>query len=400
MRIRSLAIDFKKLTSLAVTLVFAMSMAACRGVSTQSSNGGGNSAATQSAVKRVIVIVMQNASFDHLFGKFPAPAGQTVAGIQPGVPGYTQTSQGGGTISPSLLTNTNPPDLGHSHADYVAAVDGGKMDDFARRNGDIAMGYYDSSITGMDTLWSLAGQFALADHFHSSAMGSAPTNPLYMVAASDNNFIFSVQPFYGPCQKPDPAAQPFTFPNVGDQLTSKNVTWTWFHENYNACDLGYVATQNPFQYFTSTQNSEHIQDLPNFFSQLDNNTLPSVVFLNPAPIHSMHPGSGDVIGGLNWLNTTIQRIQSSPAFAETAIVVIWDEAGGWYDHVPPPTVDSQGLGIRVPMLVISPMAKQGFVSHVTMDDVSILSFIQWNWSLGSLNSRNDQSGDMRDMFNF
>ena len=400
MRIRSRVADFKKLASMMMALVFAMSMAACRGVSTQASNGGGNNAATQSAVKRVIVIVMQNSSFDHLFGKFPPPAGQTVAGIQPGVPGFTQPSQSGGTISPSLLTNTNPPDLGHSHADYVASVDGGKMDDFARRNGDVAMGYYDSSITGLDTLWSLASQNALADHFHSSAMGSAPTNPLFMVAASDNNFIFSVQPFYGPCQKSDAAAQPFTFPNVGDQLTTKNVTWTWFHENYNACDLGYIATQNPFQYFTSTQNSEHIQDLPNFFGQLDNNTLPSVVFLNPAPIHSMHPGSGDVIGGLNWLNTTIQRIQASPAFAETAIVVVWDEAGGWYDHVPPPTVDSQGLGVRVPMLVISPMAKQGYVSHVTMDDVSILSFIQWNWSLGSLNSRNGQSGDMRDMFNF
>ena len=226
------------------------------------------------------------------------------------------------------------------------------------------------------------------------------SNPLYLVAAGDNNFIFSVQPFYGPCQKPDAAAQPFTFRNVGDQLTSKNVAWTWFHENYNDCSLGYVATQNPFQYFTSTQNSEHLQDLTNFFAQLDNNTLPSVVFLNPGPTHSMHPGSGDVTAGLNWLENTIQRVQASPAWSETAIVVIWDEGGGWYDHVNPPAVDSQGLGVRVPMMVISPMAKQGYVSHVTMDDVSILSFIQWNWSLGSLNSRNGASGDMRDMFNF
>src|SRR3954463_12946079 len=107
MRIRSLAIDFKKLTSLTVALVFAMSMAACRGVSTQSSNGGGNNAATQSAVKRVIVIVMQNASFDHLFGKFPPPPGQTVEGLQPGVPGYTQPGRSGGSISPTLLTDTN-----------------------------------------------------------------------------------------------------------------------------------------------------------------------------------------------------------------------------------------------------------------------------------------------------
>src|SRR3954468_1329103 len=321
-----------KYLSLAITIALALTMAACRGLSTQHSDGGGANAVTQSSVKRVIVVVMQNSSFDHLFGTFPAPNGQTVDGLRPGVPGYSQPSASGGTISPSLLTNTDPPDLGHSHADYEASIHGGQMDGFARRIGDISMGYYDSSINGMDRLWSLAGQFALADRFHSSAAGSAPTNPLYLVSASDNNFIFSVQPFYGPCQKQDAAAQPFTFPNVGDQMNSKNVTWTWYHENYNACDLGYVATQNPFQYFTSTQNSEHIQDLPNFFGQLDNNTLPSVVFLNPAPIHSMHPGSGDVVGGLNWLNTTIQRIQSSPAWPETAIVVVWDEAGGGYEH--------------------------------------------------------------------
>ena len=389
-----------KILSLVATIAVTLSMAACRGLSSAHSDGGGANAETQSAVKRVIVVVMQNSSFDHLFGTFPAPNGQTVDGLRPGVPGYTQPSSSGGSISPFLLTDTNPADLGHSHADYVASINGGQMNGFARRIGDTSMGYYDSSITGMDKLWSLAGQFAIADHFYSSAAGSAPTNPLYLVSASDNNFIFSVQPFYGPCQKPDAAAQPFTFPNVGDQMNNKNVTWTWFQENYNACDLGYVATQNPFQYFTSTQNSEHIQDLPNFFAQLDNNTLPSVTFVQPGPVHSMHPGSGSAFVGLNWLTDMVARVQASPAWSDTAIVVIWDEGGGWYDHAPPPAVDSQGLGVRVPMLVISPLAKQGYVSHVTMDDVSILSFIQWNWNLGSLNGRNGQSGDMRDLFNF
>jgi len=386
--------------TLAAAAALAMGMSACRGLSTQNSDGGGANAATQSSVKRVIVIVMQNASFDHLFGTFPAPSGQTVEGLRPGVPGYVQPSSSGGTISPFLLTDTNPPDLGHSHADYVATIDGGKMDGFGNRIGNTSMGYYDSSIVGMDRLWSLAGQFALADHFHASATSSAPTNPLYLIAASDNNTIFSVQPFYGPCQKPDAAAQPYTFPNVGDQMNSKGVTWTWFQENYNACSLGYVPTQNPFQYFTSTQNSSNIQDISNFFAQLDNNTLPSVTFVQPGPIHSMHPGSGAVFVGLNWLADTVQRIQNSPAWSATAIVVLWDEGGGWYDHVPPPTVDSQGLGVRVPMLVISPMAKPGYVSHVVMDDVSVLNFIEWNWNLGSLNGRNGLSGDMRDMFNF
>ena len=79
---------------------------------------------------------------------------------------------------------------------------------------------------------------------------------------------------------------------------------------------------------------------------------------------------------------------------------MWDTGGGWYDHSPPPSVDGQGLSVRVPMMVISPLAKHGYVSHVTMDHVSVLSFIQWNWMLGTLNTRNTQSGDMRDMFPF
>src|SRR3954470_3677953 len=131
-----------KIISLLVTIVLVMSMAACRGLSTQNTNGGGANAETQSAVKRVIVVVMQNSSFDHLFGTFPAPNGQTVDGLRPGVPGYSQPSASGGTISPSLLTNTDTPDLGHSHADYEASINGGQMNGFARRIGDISMGYY------------------------------------------------------------------------------------------------------------------------------------------------------------------------------------------------------------------------------------------------------------------
>ena len=80
------------------------------------------------------------------------------------------------------------------------------------------------------------------------------------------------------------------------------------------------------------------------------------------------------------------------------MVVFWDDAGGWYDHVAPPTADSQGLGERVPLLVISPLAKPHYVSHVQMDDVSILRYIQNNWGLQPLNPRNSQSNDLSDMF--
>ena len=96
----------------------------------------------------------------------------------------------------------------------------------------------------------------------------------------------------------------------------------------------------------------------------------------------------------------VQQVQSSPVWKNTAIIITFDTGGGWYDHAPPPTVDNQGLGSRVPTIVVSPYAKKNYVSHVTMDHVSVLKLIQWNWGLPSLNARNAASGDMLDLFDF
>ena len=389
---------FLRSATAAIILAALTVITSCRGV------GGGDTGSpipgtpgtTSSPIKHVVVVVMQNNSFDHLFGTFPGANGP-----KPGDPGFTQTDAQGNSVSPQLLTEIAPPDLAHSHSAFADMVDGGLMDRFAAVNGAQGMGFYDNTTPGIDRLWAWAQQFALGDNFFASAMGDAPTNQLYLVAASDNNFVFGVEPSFGPCQTPDPAAQPFNFPNVGDSLTQKNVSWGWFTEQYGICG-SYIANQNPFQYFTSTQNSVHLQDFTSFSAQLSSGTVPAISFVQPAPAHSMHPGSGNVTRGATWLDGLLQDIQNSSIWADTAVIVLFDSSGGWYDHVPPPTVDSQGFGPRVPLLVISPFAKRNFISHVQMDDTSILKFIQWNWQLPSLNSRNDNpaSGDLRDMFSF
>jgi phospholipase C len=354
-----------------------------------------SSGATSSSVKHVIVVVMQNHSFNNLFGKFSG-----VDGIQPGTPGYSQVDANGNTVTPTLLTNPTVPDLPHDRQDYLTAWNKGAMNQYAKNNGDLSMGYFDDTITGVGMLWNWAKQYALADKYFASVMSNAPANPLYLVAASDNNFPFSFQPAFGPCNTPDPAAVPLTFPNIGDQLTQAGIGWGWFQENYGQCGNGYIQQENPFQYFTSTHDSPNLQDLSAFFTKLDAGTLPAVSFVQPGPTHSGHPGSGSLDNALKWLDGFITRIQGSSAWNDAAIFVIFDESGGWWDHEPPPQIDSQGLGARVPLLVISPFAKKGYVSHVQMDHVSILKFIQWNWKLSSLNARNDASGDIRDMFNF
>lgn len=352
---------------------------------------------TRSPVKHLIVVQMQNRSFDHLFGKFPG-----AEGAQAGDPGFVQKDAAGVDATPFLLTQLNNIDLAHGHLDYVKMVNGGQMNQFALVNGAVAMGFYDNTTPGIDALWGLAQQFALADNFFASVLGDAPTNQLYMVAASDNNFAFGVEPEFGPCQLADPEAKPFTFPNVGDQLSAKKIAWGWFAENHGNCS-SYEPNQNPFQYFTSTHDSENIQTLAQFKTKLTNGTLPPVSFIQPTNTHAMHPSSpANVTEGALWLVDLVQQIQNSSAWPGAAIIVVWDSSGGWYDHVPPPSVDSQGFGPRVPLLMISPFGKRNYISHVQMDDVSILKFIQWNWGLPSLNPRNDSaaSGNIRDMFAF
>ncbi|MBI2677717.1 MAG: hypothetical protein HYX28_02940 [Candidatus Koribacter versatilis] len=350
---------------------------------------------TNSPVKHLIVIVLQNRGFDHLFGTMPG-----VEGINPSVPGYTQLDANGNPVTPSLITAASTSDVNHSRSTYLAAWDNGAMDKYAATNGMLSMGHYDDSMPGVDKLWTWAQTYALADNYFSSTMSNGPSQQLYLAAASDNNFPYSVQPYYGPCQKADAAAKPFSFRTVGDQMNASSVTWAWFAENYAQCGGGYLPVQNPFQYFTSTQNTSNIKDLSNFYTALTNGTLPSVSYIQPNPGHSTHPGSGSITTAANWLDGFIKKVQASSSWPDTAVVITWDESGGWWDHVPPPQIDSQGLGARVPLIVISPYARMGHVSHTRMDHVSILKWIQWNWGLGTLNPREDLSADINDMFQF
>jgi phospholipase C len=149
---------------------------------------------TQAVVKNVIVVIMQNRSFDNLFGTFPG-----ANGIQPGVPGFTQKTSTGATVTPQLLTSVSTPDLPHTRNDFLRTVDNGLMDKFAFFNGATSMGHYDNTSPGVGTLWSWAQQFALADNFFPSVMGDAPSNQLYLVAADDNNDPGTLQPFFPPC---------------------------------------------------------------------------------------------------------------------------------------------------------------------------------------------------------
>jgi phospholipase C len=410
----------------AVLFVFCVVLAGC--------GGGGSSHGIQpppvqsaqvprSGIKHLMIVVMQNASFDHLFGKYPG-----VNGLDSSLPSYKQIDQAGNTVSPQLLSNLNPADLNHTATSYQTAYDSGKMDKYAWANGDLSMQYYDNTSIGptadgqqfgVDTLWNYAQQYALADNFFAAAMASEPSNMLYMVSGGVGTgsdpygypqLDSCTAGLYQRNQSNGASITPaLMFSNVGDQLTAKNISWSFYQEFFaneqNGTCKHYVPQENPFQYFQSTANSANVKDftLSGFSSMLAAGSIPDVMWVQPSPGHSMHPGQGSIANGIEWLDSFVQSVRNSNLWGSSAIIVLWDESGGWYDHVPPPQLSGTlGLGARVPVIVISPFAKAGYVSSQQMDFVSILRFIQWNWALGPLTGsaqavREAQSGNICDL---
>lgn len=376
----------------------------------------------QSAITHLIVLILQNHSFDNLFGTFPG-----ADGLNSSLPSYTQTDAAGKTVTPTLMSQLDAPNINHDITTYTEAWDNGKMDKYAYTNGDVSMDYYDNTVSGqatdgttwgIDTIWGYADQYALADHFFSSSMYSEPAQMLYMIAATTHDARTAGSlPHYDKCDAQQLAAGgatvavALTETTVGDQMNTAGVSWAWYQGNYatsvNGTCINYIPQENAFQYFTSTEYSANLQDisLPSLKTILANGTLPSVAFVTPPGDVDEHPGSapGDMANGIEWVDNFVQKVESSSYWQNTAIVMLYDESGGWYDHEAPPQLPNAfGLGARVPVIVISPYAKAGYISHQQMDYVSILRFIQWNWDLGMLpatdqQTREQQSGDLCDL---
>jgi len=143
-------------------------------------------------------------------------------------------------------------------------------------------------------------------------------------------------------------------------------------------------------------------------TDISNNQLPAVSWVIPAGKNSDHPGNQLTLGGPSWGASIVNAIGNTSYWANTAIIVTWDDWGGWYDHVPPPQVITDGTswgsgyvyGFRVPLIVISPYAKAAHLSHVSHDFGSILHFVEENFGLSSLGYADARADDLSDCFDF
>jgi phospholipase C len=198
--------------------------------------------------------------------------------------------------------------------------------------------------------------------------------------------------------------------HIGDRLDAASVSWAWYAGGWNdavagAPDRLFQYHHQPFTYFANVggdpaARAQHLRDETEFVAALEHGTLPQVSWVKPIGEENEHPGYADLITGQRHVDALLQQIQASPYWPRAAVIVTYDEHGGYWDHVPPPVVDEWGPGLRVPTLVISPHAKRGFVDHTLYDTTSILKFIELRWSLPPLGPRDAAATPLLSAFDF
>jgi len=201
-----------------------------------------------------------------------------------------------------------------------------------------------------------------------------------------------------------------TFATIGDRLSAQGLSWAWYSGGWNNALAGtpdplFQFHHQPFAYFANyadgtAAKAEHLRDETEFVAAARAGNLPAVSFVKPLGEVNEHPGYTNVLSGEQHAEELINDIRNGPDWKSTAIIVTYDENGGFWDHVAPPTVDRWGPGSRVPTLIISPFARSGFIDHTFYDTTSILAFLERRFGLDPLSDRDAGANDLTAAFDF
>ena len=242
--------------------------------------------------------------------------------------------------------------------------------------------------------WEYARRFTLCDSFFSSLAGPSEPNHLYTVAAQSGGLVNN--------PAPNLAGQDgvYTFPTMAELLEKSGVSWKYYDEKPNPHKH---SLWNPMPGFRAFQKSPalmaHLVNLNQFYQDAKSGNLPEVCWIVPTPADSEHPPA-DSARGMRHVTDLINAVMQGPNWKDTAIILTWDDYGGFYDHVSPPQIDEYGYGPRVPALVISPYARRGYICHTAFDFTSPLKLIEERFDLPPLTARDTAARDMLDCFDF
>lgn len=353
-------------------------------------------------IQHLLVMMQENHTFDNYFGTYPGADGLP-AGVQMPVNPADPKS---GFVTPWHIGTSTITDLSHNSATYIEQYDQGKMDGFVsalnelNQNGKLAMGYYDG--TDIPYYWNLAQNYVLFDHFFSSAKDGSTANHMYWVAGTMPQV-----------QKGQQLSSLLTnVPTIFDRLQAAGVSWKFYVENYdprinyrNQVNQGnresqviWVPLLNFDRFLDDPALSSHIVDLSQYYVDLQQGTLPAVAYIVPSGASEHPPESPS--SGMRSVKNLVQELMRSTSWSSSAFILLYDDWGGWYDHVAPPQVDQAGYGARVPGLLVSPYARKGFIDSTQLDFTSVLKFIEANWNVSALTTRDANANNFLEAFDF
>jgi phospholipase C len=398
-----------------------------------------------SPIDHVIVIVQENRTLDNLFAYSLLTAGGPYPGANVARSGVTSS---GATVplQPAFFEDYYDPS--HAHASLLTEWNGGGMNGFdqdtvspalpnvppARAN--YAYGFVPPSETLLYHL--LAQRYDLADAMFSSRLVPSFPGRLFLISGQSTASDDPTDPTYWGCDAPPGTTVPiftaasgeavttpgpfpcFDYQTLGDTMDAANVSWKYYTGQIGNLVDGQVNTYDAIRHIRNGADWTTKISTPssNVLADIQNCNLPQVSWVTPPALASDHAGNLSNAGP-GWVASIYLAVAQSEILANkpqcqyygnTTIILTWDDAGGWYDHVAPPSSNGQQWGFRVPLLFISAWSKSGYsasnpaappyVSHTVRDFGAILRYIEANWALPSLNQR-DASGDaLQDLYNY
>ncbi|MGB9653290.1 MAG: alkaline phosphatase family protein [Candidatus Cybelea sp.] len=392
-------------------------------------------------IQHVVIMVQENRSFNNLFAGFPG-ANTAMRGRCEAGPRWCRVGHEI-PLQPRKLAEGSPRlggrDICHSHQCFeiecdpdparVCRDDGFDLIDFGEVQAGRSAKLYPYSYvrrSESETYWRLAKQYALSDEMFFTETASSFIAHQMLISGSvriNDRESLTDQPNAMPwgCDVPPGAHTPiltrnghydpngprpcFTYATIAELLDAANVSWRYYVDVAFGVqgDLsgsawnGYRAIKKIFygpdwKTDVSTPNTT-------IFADIKAGSLPAVSWVIPSLADSDHPASG-CNGGPWWVTKVVNALGTSTYWKNTAIVLLWDDWGGWYDNAPPAQINYTSLSFRVPMIVISPFAKPGYVSHAHYDFGSILKLLEQTFDLGSLGVTDATAASMEDVFNF
>ncbi|MCI4337156.1 MAG: hypothetical protein L3K17_08230, partial [Thermoplasmata archaeon] len=344
--------------------------------------------AARSPIQHLFVLIKENHAFENYFGDLAGVEGSPPNGSFPVVLGSNAT------VSPFPLVGDSTPDLPHDHGSEIVDEDNGRNDQFVAEaaaegypDPAVAVGYYTGS--QIPQYYAYAHAYALGDEFFSGYLGPTDPNRDFDLAGSTVDQTNNTQPPEGG----------LAAPTILDQMTSAGISWAYDY-------LGTETGITPLEFSGVARNyceSARVLPFSSFPGQLASPNPPAVTFIDPSHDDggnfSEHPPD-NVSLGAEWTAAVVNAILSSSIGPSSAILLFYDEAGGFWDPITPPVIDGSPDGFRVPFQVISDYTPGGLIVHQVMDPGSVLHFIDTNWNLPALNARVGEGAALSPFFDF